>query len=71
MEHSGWKYNKVEHWFYKECMSKKKTARIPLVEYKVKDDDISRVKYWECRKEYDNILERKKAAWQESNESFK
>jgi hypothetical protein len=39
-------------------LNKNETKRT-LVEYKVKDDDISRFKYWECRKEYYNILEKK------------
>jgi hypothetical protein len=46
-------------------MLKKKGTKMTLVEYKVKDDNISRFKYWEHRKEYYNILEKKKKSWQE------
>jgi hypothetical protein len=41
-----------------------------LVEYKVKDDNVSRFKYWECRKEYYNILEKRKNPGKKSNQSF-
>jgi hypothetical protein len=70
MKFSGRKCNKAEHWFDEECILKKMETKMTLVEYKVKDYDVSRFKYWECRKEYYNILGKKKKSWQE-NQSFK
>jgi hypothetical protein len=70
MKFSGRKYSKAEYWFDEECMLNKKETKMTLVEYKVKDDDVSRFKYWECRKEYYNILVKKKKSWQEKQSEF-
>jgi hypothetical protein len=70
MKFSFRKYNKAEHWFDEECMLKKKETKIALVEYKVKDDDVSIFKHWECRKEYYNILEKIKNPGKKSNQVF-
>jgi hypothetical protein len=70
MKFGGRKYNKAEHWFDEECMLKKRETNRTSVEYKVKDDDVSRFKYWECRKEYYNILEKNKKSWQEEQSDF-
>jgi hypothetical protein len=51
MKFSGRKYNNAEHRFDEECMLKKNKTKITLVEYKIKDDDMSRFKYWKRRKE--------------------
>jgi hypothetical protein len=53
---SGRKYNKAEQRFDEERKLRKKET----TEHRVKDDDVSRFKYWECRKEYYNILGEKK-----------
>jgi hypothetical protein len=70
MKFSGRKYNKAEHWFHEESMLKKKEIKMTLVEHKVMDDDVSKFKYWECRKEYYNILEKNKNPGKKSNQSF-
>jgi hypothetical protein len=67
---SGRKYNKAEHWFDEECELKETETKMTLVEYKVKDYDVSRFKYWKCRKEYYSILEKKKKSWQEKQSEF-
>jgi hypothetical protein len=51
-------------------MLKKKETKMTLVEYNVEDDDASRFKYWECRKESYNILEKRKKSWQEKQSEF-
>jgi hypothetical protein len=52
MKFSGKKHNKGKHRFDEECISNKKSNKMALVKYKVKDGDVRRVKYWECIKQY-------------------
>jgi hypothetical protein len=67
---SGREYNKAEHWFDEECMLKKKETKMTLVQYKVKDDDVSRFKYQECRKSIIISWKKRKNHDKKSNQNF-
>jgi hypothetical protein len=65
MRCDGRKYRKEKHWFDEECMEKKREMKEALRKFKEKDDDKSRIEYWENRKAYERTVENKKCIWQE------
>jgi hypothetical protein len=52
------------HSFGEECSENKRTLRRALRDFKAKNDEESRIKYWVCRKRYAKILEHRRKVWQ-------
>jgi hypothetical protein len=51
------------HWFDEECIESKQKLRKALRVLK-KNDEVSRIKYWESRKKYGRVVVKKKPVWQ-------
>jgi hypothetical protein len=52
------------HLFDEECNENKRMLRRALRDFKAKNDEESRIKYWVCRNRYAKILEHKRKVWQ-------
>lgn len=55
------KHRANQHWFDEECFDRKQKSRETLRALK-ENNEVSRIKYWESRKQYGSIIE--KEAWQ-------
>lgn len=42
----------LDRWYDEECQVKKRDTKIAHKEYKYRDDEEYRGRYWECRKQY-------------------
>jgi ribosomal protein S21 len=67
---NGWnkhemQWEKIYLWFNEECMEKKTEMKQALRKFKEKDDNESRIQYWESRKAYERTVENKMYLWQE------
>jgi hypothetical protein len=60
MRCGGKKHRKKEHGFNDEWMKRKREMKEALRKFKEKDDDESRIKYWESR-----TVQNKRSIWQE------
>jgi hypothetical protein len=58
-------YRKKEHWFDEVCVERNRETKDALTDFREKNDDTSRIKYWECRMLYEKIFEDKRNKWQE------
>jgi hypothetical protein len=65
MRCTGKKYRKKDLWFNEECTEKKTEMKQAFRKFKEKDDNESRIQYWESRKAYERTVENKMCLWQE------
>jgi hypothetical protein len=68
MEHRGKVCKELDHWYDEEIQRKRK--KVGLKEYKYRDNDEYRGNYWECRKEYEKLVETKCKRWQDKIPEF-
>jgi hypothetical protein len=66
----GRRYRKKKHWFDEECMEKRRITREAIRKFKGQDDDENRIEYWENRKAYERIVEKKRCRWQEKEAEY-